>query len=109
MFHLSAGSVDNRHTEQYFSGVKRISWNPKKNEWLKESRGVCFEQVALILDQEDELDVIDHPNQKKYPGQRMIVVNIEGYAYLVPRVETKDGVFLKTIIPSRKMTAKYLR
>jgi uncharacterized DUF497 family protein len=89
--------------------VKRISWNPEKNEWLKETRGISFEQVSEILEQEDELDVINHPNQEKYPGQKMIVVNIEGYIYLVPRVETKDGVFLKTIIPSRKMTAKYLR
>jgi uncharacterized DUF497 family protein len=89
--------------------VKRISWNPEKNEWLKGTRGISFKQVAEILEQEDELDVIDHPNQEKYPGQKMIVVNIEGYIYLVPRVETKDGVFLKTIIPSRKMTAKYLR
>jgi hypothetical protein len=80
-FALPSGAVDNRHTERYFFGVKKIVWNPEKNEWLKENRRVCFEQV----------------------------VNIEGYIYLVPRVETKDGVFLKTIIPSRKMTAKYLR
>ncbi|MCU0858739.1 MAG: hypothetical protein MUC65_10110 [Pontiellaceae bacterium] len=72
-------------------------------------RGVCFEQVAEILEREDELNVIDHPNQEKYPGQKIIIVNINGYVYLVPRVETKDGFFLKTIIPSRKMTAKYLR
>ncbi len=89
--------------------MKKIGWNPEKNEWLKETRGVSFEQVAEILEQEDELDVIDHPNQEKYPGQKMIVVNIEGYIYLVPRVASQDGVFLKTIIPSRKMTAKYLR
>jgi uncharacterized DUF497 family protein len=89
--------------------AKRICWNPEKNEWLKEARGVCFEQVADILEQEDELDVIDHPNQEKYPQQKIIVVNINDYAYLIPRVETEDGIFLKTIIPSRKMTAKYLR
>jgi hypothetical protein len=53
--------------------------------------------------------VIDHPNQEKYPQQKIIVVNINDYAYLIPRVETEDGIFLKTIIPSRKMTAKYLR
>ena len=89
--------------------MKRISWNPDKNEWLKESRGVCFEQVADILEQEAELDVIDHLNQEKYPGQKIIIVNINGYAYLVPRVENEKELFLKTIIPSRKMTAKYLR
>lgn len=89
--------------------MKRIGWNPEKNEWLKKMRGVCFEQVADILEQEAELDVIDHPNQKKYLRQKIIIVNINDYAYLVPRVETEVCIFLKTIIPSRKMTAKYLR
>jgi uncharacterized DUF497 family protein len=86
-----------------------IRWNPEKNEWLKESRGVCFEQVADILEQNEELAGFEHPNQKKYPGQRMIVVNIDEYAYLVPCVENNEEIFLKTMIPSRKMTAKYLR
>jgi uncharacterized DUF497 family protein len=89
--------------------AKRICWNPEKNEWLKEARGVCFEQVADILEQEDELDVIDHPNQEKYPGQEMYIVNLNDYIYLVPAIETDVEIFLKTIIPSRKMTAKYLR
>jgi len=33
---------------------------------------------------------------------------VEGYACLVPFVEDDDIVFLKTIIPSRKMTKLYL-
>jgi uncharacterized DUF497 family protein len=89
--------------------VKRISWNPEKNEWLKEMRGVSFEQVADILDRNEELAGFEHPNQQKYPGQRMIVVEINNYAHLVPCVENDEEIFLKTIIPSRKMTAKYLR
>jgi uncharacterized DUF497 family protein len=75
--------------------AKRICWNPEKNEWLKEARGVCFEQVADILEQEDELDVIDHPNQEKYPQQKIIVVNINDYAYLIPRVENRGRHFPK--------------
>ena len=54
------------------------------------------------------LDVLDHPNTGRYPSQRMLVVRIRGYAYLVPFVETEREVFLKTIIPSRKATRKYL-
>ncbi len=93
----------------YPPAVKVINRNPRKNEWLKENRSVCFEEVATILEQSGELDVIDHPNPKKYPNQKIYIVNIGEYAYLVPRVETEDEIFLKTIIPSRKMTAKYLR
>jgi uncharacterized DUF497 family protein len=89
--------------------VKRISWNPEKNEWLKETRGVSFGQVADILEQNEEVDVIDHPNQKKYPGQEIYIIKINDYIYLVPAIETDTEIFLKTVIPSRKATAKYLR
>lgn len=54
------------------------------------------------------LDVQDHPNTGQYPNQRLLVVRIRGYAYLVPFVETESEVFLKTIIPSRKATRNYL-
>jgi hypothetical protein len=55
------------------------------------------------------LDVLEHPNKEQYPGQMIFVVDVEGYVYLVPYVETEESVFLKTIIPSRKMTKKYLK
>jgi len=54
------------------------------------------------------LDIIEHPNTKKYPNQRIFIVDIDDYAYLVPFVETEERVFLKTVIPSRKMTKRYL-
>lgn len=55
-----------------------------------------------------EIDVFEHPNKKRYPGQKISVVVIEGYAYLVPFVESEEEIFLKTIIPSRKATKQYL-
>ncbi|MBA1446697.1 MAG: hypothetical protein FE835_17700 [Gammaproteobacteria bacterium] len=54
------------------------------------------------------MDVIKHPNPLRYPNQKMFIVNIENYAYLVPFVENETEIFLKTIIPSRKATRKYL-
>ncbi|MEA3285948.1 MAG: hypothetical protein U9Q77_01045 [Candidatus Marinimicrobia bacterium] len=54
------------------------------------------------------IDDIVHPNQEKYPGQRMLVVDIEDYIYLVPYVESEGELFMKTIIPSRRATKKYL-
>lgn len=60
------------------------------------------------MDNDYLIDDTEHPDQKKYPGQRIMVINIEGYACLVPYIETEDEIFLKTIIQSRKATKKYL-
>ena len=49
-----------------------------------------------------------HPNQERYPNQKVSVVIINDYAYLVPFVESDNEIFLKTIIPSRKATKEYL-
>ena len=89
--------------------MKRFAWDAAKNEWLKTHRRRSFEEVILALSEGGLLDRMAHPNQDKYPSQKMLVVNILGYAYLVPVVETADQVFLKTIIPSRKATKLYLR
>ena len=85
-------------------------WDNGKNELLKYSRKICFEQIAMHIDQGNLIDIIEHPNQNRYPNQKMLVVNITGYIYLVPFIKEKGDVyFLKTIIPSRKATKKYLR
>ena len=81
---------------------------PEKNEWLRTERGITFEEIVYHLQYGGLLDIISHPNQEMYPNQRIFIVNVEGYACLVPFVETDDGIFLKTIIPSRKMTKLYL-
>ena len=84
-------------------------WDNEKNELLKKNRGVCFEQVVLIMERGEVLDTIEHPNQERYPGQKIAVVIIDNYAYLVPYVENNEEIFLKTIIPSRKATNEYVR
>ena len=84
-------------------------WDNEKNELLRNNRGVCFEQVVLLMERGEVLDTIEHPNQERYPGQKIAVVMIDAYAYLVPYVEQNGGIFLKTIIPSRKATNKYVR
>ena len=89
--------------------MRIFRWNNEKNEWLKEHRGVCFEQVVILLEREDVLEVIEHPNQEDYPGQRIAIVRINDYAYLVPYVQEGEEIFLKTIIPSRRAMNKYVR
>ena len=88
--------------------MTHYAWSPEKNEQLKRERGVSFEDVVFHIEAGDEVDFFKHPNQKRYPGQKISVVLIEGYAYLVPFVESEDEIFLKTIIPSRKATKQYL-
>ncbi|MBM4050442.1 MAG: BrnT family toxin [Planctomycetes bacterium] len=89
--------------------MKTYVWNEEKNQWLKSERGISFEEVVVHIAAGDLLDVIEHPNQERYGGQRIFIVSVRDYAWLVPLVETEDEVFLKTIFPSRKATKKYLR
>jgi uncharacterized DUF497 family protein len=88
--------------------VKHYAWDPAKNEWLKRERGVSFEDVVFHIEAGDEVDLFEHPNLQRYPGQQISVVLIEGYAYLVAFVESATEIFLKTIIPSRKASRQYL-
>jgi uncharacterized DUF497 family protein len=84
--------------------MKPFRWNPEKNDALKSARGISFESVVVAVESGELLDVVNHPNQAKYPTQRVLIVAIENYAYLVPFVEEEDHYFLKTVIPSRKAT-----
>ncbi|MBI4843850.1 MAG: BrnT family toxin [Nitrospirae bacterium] len=87
--------------------MKHINWDTEKSLKLKESRGVCFEDIVFYIEKGDILDEYLHPNQKRYPEQRIMVTGINNYAYLIPYVEDEEEIFLKTIIPSRKATEIY--
>ena len=88
--------------------MKTINWNAEKNQELINTRGVSFEDVVFYLQQGAILDDLEHSNPGKYSNQRIFVLEIDGYVYLVPYVEDKNEIFLKTIIPSRKATKQYL-
>ena len=100
---------DKRHTLCYCpSGMKKFDWNADKNQQLIADRGVSFEEVIFFIQEGRLLDDLKHPNEKKYPRQRIFVVDIDDYAYLIPYVEDKEVIFLKTIIPSRVATKQYI-
>lgn len=85
-----------------------FAWNHAKNALFMAERGLCFEAVVAAVEADGLLDVLEHPNPSRYPSQRILVVYLNAYAHLVPFVETDSGLFLKTIIPSRKATRQYL-
>ena len=87
-----------------------FDWNTEKNRQLIEERGISFEIIVAAIDQGGLVDLVEHPNQERYPGQMVHVVKVANYLYLVPYVVEADGTrFLKTIIPSRKATRDYGR
>jgi len=88
--------------------MKFFDWSLQKNEKLQLERGISFEDVIFSIQHDGLMDILEHPQKNKFPNQRIFVVNINEYVFLVPFDEDEDIVFLKTIIPSRKMTKKYL-
>lgn len=79
-------------------------WNEEKNEMLKMTRGISFNEIVDIINQGGLVSDIDHPDQKKHPNQRVMYVDVAGYINVVPYVQNGNALFLKTIYPSRKLT-----
>lgn len=88
--------------------MRTLAWNSDKNDLLRTERGISFEDIVLNIQPGNEVDIFEHPNQERYPGQKISVVLVERYAYLVPFIESEEEIFLKTIIPSRKATKLYI-
>jgi hypothetical protein len=87
--------------------MKQYDWNEEKNQMLKTERDVCFEDVVSALNEGRIFAVLPHPQSKRHPNQKIFVVEMFDYAYLVPFVEDNEKIFFKTIIPSRDATKKY--
>lgn len=88
--------------------MKPFHWSAEKNALLKRERGIGFEDVTVAVESGGLLDLVAHPNAERYPLQKIMVVAVAAYAYLVPFVEEADHFFLKTIIPSRKATRDFI-
>lgn len=93
---------------QYLRKMK-IAFDEKKNLFIQKIRGVSFEQIQKAVREGKVLAIVTHPNQTQYPRQKLLIVNIDNYACVVPFVEQNDMVFLKTAFFSRKYTKKYLK
>jgi hypothetical protein len=87
----------------YNAHMKYFAWNIEKNEQLKARRQISFEEVVFYIESGQPLDIVENPNAEKYKGQRIFIVEVDNYAYLVPFVENAQEIFLKTIIPTGKL------
>ncbi len=82
-------------------------WNEDKSAVLKAERGFSFNDVVREMSIHGVLDNYKHPNSEKYPNQYVYIVSMRGYVHYIPYVIDGDDIFLKNIIPSRKLNKKY--
>jgi uncharacterized DUF497 family protein len=88
--------------------VKIFQWNTEKDAFLRKERGVGFEEIVVCIENGYLLAIEENPSGN-FSNQKIMIVNVRNYAYVVPYVEFEDEIFLKTIFPSRKATKKYLQ
>jgi uncharacterized DUF497 family protein len=88
-----------------------FNWDEAKNRRLKESRGISFEEIVIAIHEGSVLDVLEHPNTERYPGQRIYLIAHREYVWVVPFVRDSENeeIFLKTAYPSRRYTRDYLK
>lgn len=88
----------------YYTVDMRLEWNADKNELLKRTRNVCFEQVQEKIEAGD-FKGLEVNSAKK--NQMRIIIKLNGYPYVVPFVITENGGwFLKTMYPCRNMKGR---
>lgn len=88
----------------------RINFNEEKNQLLKATRGIGFDEIIDAISHGALLADIVHPSIRR-PNQRMYVVKIRQYIYAVPYVVSKGKkeIYLKTLWPDSDLTKKYLK
>ena len=84
--------------------MKYINWSSEKNEILKRERGISFEEIAFLIESGHIIGIEENPG---HSNQKIYVLEIENYAFIVPFVENDKEIFLKTAFPNRKYTKRY--
>jgi len=85
---------------------KAFDWDNEKNKKLIKERKISFEAIVSLIESGNIISTVT--GKGKYTHQKQFIVEMNRYIYVVPFVENDQRVFLKTIIPSRKLTRKFL-
>ena len=81
-----------------------LKWSEVKNQLLKETRGICFEMIEEAI---AEGHFVGPEVNPVHEWQHRIIVNLDGYPYVVPFViDEKGDWFLKTAYPDRKQKGR---
>lgn len=89
--------------------MQDFKYSHEKNALLKMQRDIGFEEIIDAIYHGHYLGSEDHPNQLKYPNQKIMYVRVEDEVYVVPFIRENDGsIFLKTAFLSRKARKKML-
>ena len=84
-------------------------WSDEKDAWLREHRGVSFEDIVVAIEAGHLLATRQHHSGFTYAHQEIYFVEIGGYVYMVPFVRDAGWIFMKTVIPTRKGTREFLK
>jgi hypothetical protein len=87
----------------------KFNYNQEKNLKLKKERGISFDEIISLIEDGFLIDVMNHPNQEEYPNQKIYLIDLDGYIWLTPFIQTDTEIFLKTAFPSRKYTKEYMK
>ena len=79
--------------------MKTVHWNSEKAQKLKESRGIDLGRVAIMIEEEELLGVVEVPSRI---GQEMFLLDYDDYIVCVPFAENDHAIFLKTAYRNRK-------
>jgi hypothetical protein len=80
--------------------MKEIKWSILKSQRLKRTRGVSFEEIITAK----LIDILSHPQRE---NQKIMLFEYKAYIWIVPFIDKEEGIFLKTLYPSRKYTKVY--
>jgi hypothetical protein len=84
--------------------MKYLSWSSEKNELLKNERGISFEEIVYQIESGNLLGIEENPTRS---NQKIYIIELNNYAYVVPFVENAQEIFLKTAFPSLKYSKRY--
>jgi len=82
---------------------QNLIWSDEKNSWLKQARGVGFDDLVL------HGRVISICENSARAGQELLLVDYLDYVWVVPFVRDKEKFFLKTLYQNRKLTRLFRR
>ena len=79
-----------------------IEWDKGKSKRIKRERGKSFEELVEYIRAGKVLAYMEHRNKARYPNQKLIVLDVDGYPWVLPCEIRGNKLRLITAFPSRR-------